>query len=83
MTSNMTGKRHVSFERNTARCGKLAKRSKNPVAPFKVVIVRDMWLTSFDAPCLHTMYADKPIRGHRTQKTQKGTGPNGTATCVA
>ncbi len=31
---------------------------------FKLVIVRDMWLTGFDAPCLHTMYADKPMRGH-------------------
>jgi type I restriction enzyme R subunit len=28
------------------------------------VIVRDMWLTGFDAPCLHTMYADKPMQGH-------------------
>ena len=31
---------------------------------FKIVIVRDMWLTGFDAPCLHTMYVDKPMRGH-------------------
>ncbi|MGB5231543.1 MAG: type I restriction enzyme endonuclease domain-containing protein, partial [Desulfoprunum sp.] len=35
-----------------------------PIDPFKVVIVRDMWLTGFDAPCLHTMYVDKPMRGH-------------------
>jgi type I restriction enzyme R subunit len=34
------------------------------MVPFKVVIVRDMWLTGFDAPCLHTMYVDKPMRGH-------------------
>jgi type I restriction enzyme R subunit len=42
----------------------LAKRFKNPNDPFKVVIVRDMWLTGFDVPCLHTMYVDKPMRGH-------------------
>ncbi len=42
----------------------LAKRFKDPADPFKLVIVRDMWLTGFDAPCLHTMYADKPMRGH-------------------
>jgi type I restriction enzyme R subunit len=41
-----------------------AKRFKNPNDPFKVVIVRDMWLTGFDVPCLHTMYVDKPMRGH-------------------
>jgi len=43
---------------------KLANRFKVPSDPFKIVIVRDMWLTGFDAPCLHTMYADKPMRGH-------------------
>lgn len=32
--------------------------------PLKIVIVRDMWLTGFDAPCLHTMYVDKPMKGH-------------------
>src|SRR5207245_5225637 len=42
----------------------LAERFKGPGDPFKVVIVRDMWLTGFDVPCLHTMYADKPMRGH-------------------
>ena len=42
----------------------LATRFKNPKDPFKMVIVRDMWLTGFDAPCLHTMYADKPMQGH-------------------
>jgi type I restriction enzyme, R subunit len=42
----------------------LAKRFKNPADPFKVVIVRDMWLTGFDAPCMHTMYIDKPMQGH-------------------
>ncbi len=42
----------------------LAKRLKNPNDPLKFVIVRDMWLTGFDAPCLHTMYVDKPMQGH-------------------
>lgn len=42
----------------------MAKKFKDPKDPFKVVIVRDMWLTGFDAPCLHTMYVDKPMRGH-------------------
>ncbi len=43
---------------------RLETRFKNPTDPFKLVIVRDMWLTGFDAPCLHTMYVDKPMRGH-------------------
>jgi type I restriction enzyme R subunit len=42
----------------------IAKRAKNPNDPLKLVIVRDMWLTGFDAPCMHTMYVDKPMRGH-------------------
>ncbi|MEO7803426.1 MAG: type I restriction enzyme endonuclease domain-containing protein, partial [Actinomycetota bacterium] len=42
----------------------MAKRFKDPDDPFKVVIVRDMWLTGFDAPSLHTMYIDKPLKGH-------------------
>ncbi len=50
--------------RNKKRREDLAKRFKDPADPLKVVIVRDMWLTGFDAPCLHTMYADKPMRGH-------------------
>jgi len=50
--------------RNKPRREELAKRFKDPKDPFNVVIVRDMWLTGFDAPCLHTMYVDKPMRGH-------------------
>lgn len=50
--------------RNKPRREELAKNFKNPKHPFKIVIVRDMWLTGFDAPCLHTMYADKPMKGH-------------------
>jgi type I restriction enzyme R subunit len=43
---------------------RLEKRFKDPSDEFKVVIVCDMWLTGFDAPCCHTMYIDKPMRGH-------------------
>ena len=50
--------------RNKPRREELAKRFKDAKDPFRVVIVRDMWLTGFDAPCLHTMYMDKPMRGH-------------------
>ena len=42
----------------------LASRFRDAADPFKIVIVRDMWLTGFDAPSLHTMYVDKPMRGH-------------------
>jgi type I restriction enzyme R subunit len=42
----------------------LAKRFKDPADELKIVIVRDMWLTGFDCPCMHTMYLDKPMRGH-------------------
>lgn len=42
----------------------LSERMKNPADELKIVIVRDMWLTGFDAPCLNTMYVDKPMRGH-------------------
>ncbi|MDP1982096.1 MAG: type I restriction endonuclease subunit R [Sulfuritalea sp.] len=47
---------------------KLANRFKDSRDPFRIVIVRDMWLTGFDAPCLHTMYADKPMQGHGLMK---------------
>ena len=50
--------------RNKPRREELAKRFRSAKDPFKMVIVRDMWLTGFDAPSLHTMYADKPMRGH-------------------
>ena len=50
--------------RNKQRRRELALRFKDSNDPFSIVIVRDMWLTGFDAPCLHTMYADKPMRGH-------------------
>jgi len=50
--------------RNKEKRRKLAARFKDPKDPFKIVIVRDMWLTGFDAPVLSTMYVDKPMRGH-------------------
>jgi type I restriction enzyme R subunit len=49
---------------NKARRDLLAKRARDAKDPLKLVIVRDMWLTGFDAPCLHTMYVDKPMQGH-------------------
>ncbi len=65
MTGSATDKvewqQHI---RNKSRRKELAARFKKPEDPFKIVIVRDMWLTGFDAPCLHTMYVDKPMRGH-------------------
>jgi type I restriction enzyme R subunit len=50
--------------RNKKRRETLASRFRDPTDPFAIVIVRDMWLTGFDAPSLHTMYIDKPMRGH-------------------
>lgn len=50
--------------RNKTKREDMAKRAKAPDDPLKLVIVRDMWLTGFDAPSMHTMYVDKPMRGH-------------------
>lgn len=49
---------------NKARRDMLAKRAKDSKDPLKLIIVRDMWLTGFDAPSMHTMYIDKPMHGH-------------------
>ena len=49
---------------NKARREALAKRFRDPADSLRMVLVRDMWLTGFDAPSLHTMYVDKPMRGH-------------------
>src|SRR5260370_10659494 len=49
---------------NKPRREDLALRFRDAADPFKIVIVRDMWLTGFDAPSLSTMYVDKPMRGH-------------------
>ena len=50
--------------RNKPRREGLAKRFRNTTDPLRIALVRDMWLTGFDAPSLHTMYVDKPMRGH-------------------
>jgi len=50
--------------RNKPRREDIAERFRDPDDPLRIVIVRDMWLTGFDVPCLHTMYIDKPMRGH-------------------
>src|SRR5690242_13108180 len=65
MTGNASeGPRVAEHARNKSRREALAKRFRDADDPFKIVIVRDMWLTGFDAPSLHTMYLDKPMRGH-------------------
>lgn len=53
-----------SHRRNKPQQKQIEKRFKNPDDPLEMVIVRDMWLTGFDVPCAHTMYADKPMKGH-------------------
>ena len=50
--------------RSKARQEALRNRYRNPADDLKLVIVRDMWLTGFDAPCMHTLYVDKPMKGH-------------------
>ena len=62
--SAMDGPEWQPHIRSKQRRRDLANRFKDPKDPFSLVIVRDMWLTGFDAPCMHTMYADKPMRGH-------------------
>ena len=53
---------HIRFNKEAVRA--LAKRAKKPDDSLRLVIVCDMWLTGFDAPCMHTMYVDKPMKGH-------------------
>lgn len=50
--------------RNKPKRKSIGDRLKDPQDALKLVIVRDMWLTGFDAPCLHTLYVDKPMTGH-------------------
>jgi type I restriction enzyme R subunit len=65
MTGSASDKKEFQpHVRNKPRRKALAERFKNPDDTLKLVIVRDMWLTGFDAPALHTMYVDKPMRGH-------------------
>ncbi len=65
MTGSASDKKHLQQHIYNGRTKKrLEKRFKNPKDELNVVIVRDMWLTGFDAPICHTMYIDKPMRGH-------------------
>jgi type I restriction enzyme R subunit len=64
MTASASDKAYLQpHHTNKAQKKDLEKRFKNPEDPLKIVIVRDMWLTGFDAPCLATMYVDKPMQG--------------------
>jgi type I restriction enzyme R subunit len=65
MTSNSADGPEIAKHYTTKQQRRdLSERMKNPDDELKIVIVRDMWLTGFDAPCLNTMYVDKPMRGH-------------------
>jgi type I restriction enzyme R subunit len=64
MTASASDEQYLQPHHTTKQQKKdLEKRFKNPVDPLKIVLVRDMWLTGFDAPCLATMYVDKPMQG--------------------
>ena len=64
MTASASDKAYLQpHHTNKAQKKDLEKRFKDPDDPLKIVIVRDMWLTGFDAPCLATMYIDKPMQG--------------------
>jgi type I restriction enzyme R subunit len=65
MTGTASDKPHLQEHVFTkAQKKRLEKRFKDPADPLRLVIVRDMWLTGFDAPCCHTMYVDKPMHGY-------------------
>ncbi|MCS3791325.1 type I restriction endonuclease subunit R [Aeromonas hydrophila] len=65
MTGNASDKALLRPHIHAAQVKKrLEKRFKDPCDQLKLVIVRDMWLTGFDAPCVHTLYVDKPMKGH-------------------
>jgi len=65
MTSSSSDPENWQIHNTTKQNRKdIGERLKDPSDPLKLAIVRDMWLTGFDAPCLHTMYVDKPMRGH-------------------
>lgn len=64
MTASASDKEHLQPHSTSKQQKKeLEKRFKDPADPFKIVLVRDMWLTGFDAPCMATMYIDKPMKG--------------------
>ncbi len=61
--------RYQQHVRNKVRREAIKHRFKDPQDSLKLVIVRDMWLTGFDAPVLHTMYIDKPMQGHNLMQS--------------
>jgi type I restriction enzyme R subunit len=63
------GPKLAAHHTTKAQRRELADRFKDPDDPLKIVIVVDMWLTGFDVPCLHTMYIDKPMKGHNLMQT--------------
>ncbi|USN45319.1 MAG: type I restriction endonuclease subunit R [Candidatus Woesearchaeota archaeon] len=63
------GKEYLEHTRNKDRRKELAKTFKEPNSDFKLAIVRDMWLTGFDVPCMNTLYIDKIIRHHNLMQT--------------
>jgi len=70
MTSNSADGPEIAKHYTTKQQRRdLSDRMKNPADPLKLVIVRDMWLTGFDAPCLATMYIDKPMQGHNLMQS--------------
>ncbi|NCC51700.1 MAG: type I restriction endonuclease subunit R [Spartobacteria bacterium] len=70
MTGSASDPEYYSRHLMTGKVRKdIENRFKNPADPLKLVIVRDMWLTGFDVPCLHTMYLDKPMQGHGLMQT--------------
>jgi len=63
-SSSADGPKISQHHTSKAQRKSLADRMKHPDDPLKLVIVRDMWLTGFDAPSLHSLYIDKPMKGH-------------------
>ncbi|MDD4591646.1 MAG: type I restriction endonuclease subunit R [Parabacteroides sp.] len=63
-TSSSDGPQIAKHHTTKEQRRRLAERMKSPDDELKLVIVRDMWLTGFDAPCMHTLYIDKPMKGH-------------------
>jgi len=64
ITAQATEEKLNRYRRSKAEMRQVADDFKDPDHPLELVVVRDMWLTGFDAPCLHTMYIDKPMRDH-------------------
>ena len=65
ISAQATDRQEIShFRRSKPELKELAKRFKDPDDPLRVVVVKDMWLTGFDVPVLHTLYVDKPMKDH-------------------